>query len=305
MIDDDVRRAHEQNRIAWNDAAAAYTATDRQRADFLRGGGISLHPIETAALGELGTWCARAVHLQCASGRDTLSLLNAGVGQVVGVDISDVHIANAERTTADLGWGDRVRWFRCDVLDTPAELDGTADLVYTGRGALVWLHDLDAWARVVARLLRPGGVFHVFDDHPAAFLFDQDSPGLAPSGVDYFHHAEIHRGWTPQYIGDLGRPAEEHPEKYERVWTIAQVFGALTGAGVVVDRLGEHPDEYWQAFPKLPEQVRRRLPMTFSLRAHRPPRDPRSPGAVAGTGGTAPVVAGDGPASGVGRVHRG
>ena len=36
--------------------------------------------------------------------------------------------------------------------------DATADLVYTGKGALIWMPDLARWADEVARLLRPGGV---------------------------------------------------------------------------------------------------------------------------------------------------
>lgn len=268
VIDHEVRRRHEANRVAWNDGAAVYTAALDEQVAFLRGGGISLHPIERRRLGDLADWCTTAVHLQCASGRDTLSLLNAGVREVVGVDISDVHIANARTAGQELGAA--ATWYRCDVLDTPHNLDGRADLVYTGRGALVWLHDLAAWGRVVARLLRPGGVFHVFDDHPAAYLFDPDADRLTPSGADYFHQVSTVRGWTEEYIGDLGKPVEEHPEKFEHLWTIAEVFTALVDAGLVVDHLGEHPDEYWRAFPHLSEEQRRRLPMTFSLRARKP-----------------------------------
>ena len=89
---------------------------------FLQAGGSSLHPIERANLGDLRTWCGTAIHLQCASGRDTLSLWNEGVAQVIGVDIADVHIANAQRLSAALGAP--ATWYRCDVLETPSALDG-------------------------------------------------------------------------------------------------------------------------------------------------------------------------------------
>jgi SAM-dependent methyltransferase len=266
----EARQAHQLNRLAWNEAAQAYTSGLDGQIARLRGGNVSLHPIERAHLGDLSEWCRTAVHLQCASGEDTLSLLNAGARQVVGVDISEVHIANSEAATSALGAD--ARWYCCDVLDTPEELNGWADLVYTGRGALVWLHDITTWGQVVARLLKPGGVFHILDDHPAAYLFDPEAADLTPSQADYFHHVETCRGWTPQYIGDLGKPTEDHPEKHERFWTIAEVFTALISAGLVVDLLGEHPDPYWSAFPHLPENTRRKLPMTFSLRAHKPHR---------------------------------
>jgi SAM-dependent methyltransferase len=116
------------------------------------------------------------VHLQCASGKDTLSLWIEGVEKVVGIDISDVHIANARQLSEATGCS-TVRWYRCDVLDTPQDLDGTADLVYSGRGAMFWVHDLDAWMSVVARLL-PGGVLHLLDDHPMVWLFDEEADHL-------------------------------------------------------------------------------------------------------------------------------
>ena len=52
-----------------------------------------------------------------------------------------------------------------------------ADLVYTGRGAILWLQDLDAWAAVLRRLLAPAGRLVIFDGHPAEWLFDADEDG--------------------------------------------------------------------------------------------------------------------------------
>jgi SAM-dependent methyltransferase len=267
--DEEVRRRHEANRTGWNQGAAAYSAEAARTIEFLRNGGSSLHPIERANLGELRTWCRTAVHLQCASGVDTLSLVNEGVAEVCGVDISDVHIENARATSSALGID--ARWYRCDLLDTPHELDGWADLVYTGRGALCWLHDLDAWAAVVARLLKPGGRYHVFDTHPVAWLFEQSASTLVGSGINYFTHAESSQGWGEAYIGNLGRPAAEHARKYEQLWPIGAIFAALRRAGLTVDHLGEHPDSYWTAFPNLPPEVVKTFPQTFSISGTRPP----------------------------------
>ena len=52
--------------------------------------------------------------------------------------------------------------------------DATADLVYTGKGALIWLPDLGRWADEVARLLRPGGHLFVYEAHPAVALWSWD-----------------------------------------------------------------------------------------------------------------------------------
>src|SRR3954451_9354789 len=132
-IPNDIHARHEANRAGWNEGARHYTAEIAETIDFIAQGGSNLHPIERRNLGDLRAWCGTAIHLQCASGRDTLSLLNEGVGRVVGVDISDVHIENARQTSAGLaalGHPVAAEWIRCDVLETPHTLDGTADLVY-------------------------------------------------------------------------------------------------------------------------------------------------------------------------------
>lgn len=261
----EVRRRHAANEAAWDEAALRYRQALEADTEDLRAGRSSIHPAERAALGRLAPWCRRAVHLQCASGQDTLSLLLEGAGEAVGVDISAVHVDNARAKARTLGLP--AAFHRCDVLDTPHELDGTADLVYTGRGALCWIHDLDAWAGVVARLLRPGGRLLVFDTHPAGYLFDPGADRPRWAGIDYFAHAERHAGWTADYIGDV---VERPSVKHERLWTIGQTVQSLLDAGLVLTRLEERPDEYWRAFPNLDEETRRKLPMTFLLGARRP-----------------------------------
>ena len=269
----EVRARHESNRAGWNEGALHYTAEIAETVAFLSQGKSNLHPVERRNLGDLRGWCGTAIHLQCASGRDTLSLLNEGAGRVIGVDISDVHIENARQTTAalvKLGRPVQAEWIRCDVLDTPHELDGTADLVYTGRGALCWIHDIQAYAQVVARLLKPGGVYHVLDDHPITGLFDLEPDTYVFRGASYFGHWELSTGWPSTYIGDsLGIPVEKQSVKYERGWNLMEIFNALVSAGLTVEYLGEHPEPYWDIFPNLRPDLRGIIPLTFSILARK------------------------------------
>ncbi|MFI6578313.1 class I SAM-dependent methyltransferase [Nocardiopsis sp. NPDC050513] len=261
---DEVRRRHRANQAAWDEGALRYTEGVAAAVASLRAGRSSVHPVERAALGDPASWCGRAVHLQCASGQDTLSLLLEGVREVVGVDISGRHVDNARAKARALGLA--ATFHHCDVLDTPSELDGTADLVYTGRGALNWIHDIRAWAGVVARLLRPGGRVLVFDAHPASWLFDPEESTPVWAGIDYFAHAERSHGWTAEYIGEV---VEDPSVKHERLWTIADVVQSLIDAGLVLTRLEERPDEFWNAFPALGDEVKRMLPMTYLVTADR------------------------------------
>lgn len=267
----DIRPLHEANRQGWNEGAEAYEADLQKQIDFLRSGGQNFRSPELPYLDSLETWCHRAIHLQCAGGTDTLSLWNRGAHEVVGVDISDRMIAVAQAKSDALGAN--ARWFRSDILDTPAELNGTADLVYTGRGAICWIMDLDAWAGVVHRLLKPGGKLYLFEGHPISNIWDLESDHLkldADFG-DYFQEEAIaSAGWPTTYIGDLGKPEEEHATKYEKSWRLDQIVNAVLGAGLELIRLEEHPDQFWNAFPNLPEELARKLPQTFSLLARKP-----------------------------------
>jgi hypothetical protein len=105
QTEDQIRAWHESNRQGWNEGAIHYTAAITDTVNYLRAGKSNLHPVERRnleKLGKLSEWCKFAIHLQCASGKDTLSLLNEGVERVAGVDISDRHIENARQISAAL-----------------------------------------------------------------------------------------------------------------------------------------------------------------------------------------------------------
>lgn len=257
---------HQQNRRAWNEAAARYEREIESDVAFLRAGGKNFCPPELPFLANLGDWCQRAIHLQCAGGRDTLSLLNLGAKDVVGVDISDRMLACARAKSDALGAP--AQWVQCDLLETPHFLDGTADLVYTGRGALCWIMELEPWAHVVARLLKPGGKLFVFDGHPFDWVFDLEADHfrLDPTYGNYFSGPiQDTSGWPTTYIPADVRPEAGYTTKWETQHTFADILNALAGAGLRFLRLEEHPDRYWNAFPNIPETLQDKLPHTFSL----------------------------------------
>ncbi len=261
-----IQEMHQSNRTAWNEAAAHYADTQEERIQFLRDGGTNFQPPEYSYLAGLGDWCRRAIHLQCAGGTDTLSLWNLGAKEVVGVDISDDMIAVARAKSNALNAP--ALWYCCDILDTPHTLDGTADLVYTGRGALNWLHDMNGWASVVSRLLAPGGRLYVFEGHPLSWIWDSEASDLRldPAYGDYFQTtAQANQGWGPTYVGELSKPKEQLSQKYESQKTFGQIINPLLHAGLRLEKIDEHPDEYWDAFPHLPDTIKSKLPNTFSL----------------------------------------
>jgi len=189
-----------------------------------------------------------------------------GAAEVVGVDISEKMIAVAQRKTAALGAP--ASWYCCDVLDTLHALDGTADLIYTGKGALPWMMDLRAWANVIARLLKPGGRVVIFEGHPLDWIWDMAASTyeLSPRTGDYFQGTVVtDRGW-PIY----SNPILEHPEReklhvHEHQWTLGAIMNSLVAAGLRLEHFEEYPDLFWNQLPNLRIDLAARLPHTFSL----------------------------------------
>jgi SAM-dependent methyltransferase len=260
----DVASMHAANRTAWDEAAERYEGWFDEAVALIRSGGTNLFGVETQLIGDLHGRCRRAIHLQCAAGRDTLSLWNQGADEVVGIDFSPRMLELAQRLTD--ATGAPARWILSDVLDVPAELDGTADLVYTGRGSLIWLQDLEAWAAVIARLLSPTGRFVLFEGHPAEWLFDVDEDGRwIATDYDYFGGAEASRGWAPEYIDRLSIPEDDQHWKFARAWTLGEILTALLGAGLRLDAVAEHPIDWWGGHADVRPEDRDRIPLSFSV----------------------------------------
>jgi SAM-dependent methyltransferase len=255
---------HAANRAAWDEAAERYEGWFDEAVELIRDGGTNLFPVESRLIGDLHGRCRRAIHLQCAGGRDTLSLWNAGAEEVVGVDLSPRMIDLARRLAA--ATGAPARWIEADVLDTPHELDGTADLLYTGRGSLIWIQDLDGWAAVVRRLLAPDGRFVIFEGHPAEWLFDADEDGRwIATDYDYFAGPEASKGWSPEYIDRISIPDDDKHWKFARAWTLGEIVTALLRAGLRLDEVAEHPVDWWGGHADVHPDERGRIPLSFSI----------------------------------------
>ncbi len=262
----DVAAMHAANRAAWDEAAERYEGWLAEAIELIRGGGTNLFPEELELIGDLHGRCRRAVHLQCAGGRDTLSLWNLGADEVVGVDFSGRMLDLAQRLTQ--ATGAPARWILADVLDTPHELDGTGDLVYTGRGSLLWLQDLDAWAAVVRRLLSPVGRLVLFEGHPIEWLFDVDEDGRwVATDYDYFAGPEASKGWAPEYIDRLSRDDADQSWKFARAWTLGEIVTAMARAGLRFERVTEHPRDWWGGHRDVRSDERGRIPLSFSVLA--------------------------------------
>ena len=257
---------HRETKAAWDVVARAkYRDEFDEHVAPLRSGRHDLLAAEVEELRDLLPG-ADVVHLQCSHGLDSLGLRNAGAASVVGVDISSEMIDQARRKAAAAG-ADAAAFLCSDDVDVPDELHGTADLVYTGRGSLPWILDLAAWAGTVEGVLKAGGYVFLFEGHPLTALWKQEASGPElREGASYFdeHAAELPgfpSGIVRRETGDAG------PRMLERYWRPGEVMGALIARGLTIRRYREHPTLFWDQFPEWPEELRGRLPNSYSILA--------------------------------------
>jgi SAM-dependent methyltransferase len=171
--------------------------------------------------------------------------------------------------------GTDARFVEASVYDAVTALGETYDMVFVSWGAINWLPDILAWAKVVAALLRPGGTLYLLEGHPTMLQFEASDGRL-----------DLAFGWrTPAekplvfddaltYTGD--ERALSHTRNYEWIHPLSDVVNAILSAGLAIDFLNEHEIIVWKAFPfvietgedqfELPDSYPK-IPMSFSIGA--------------------------------------
>lgn len=212
-------------------------------------------------------------HLQCHIGTDTVSLARAGARRVTGVDFSAPALETARAFAEEHGVD--AEWVETDVLDARAAVSGDFDVVYTSIGTICWLSDLDRWAQQIHELLRPGGTFFIRDGHPALYALDEDAETLT-ARYRYFGDGTA-QVWddASTYAGD---GTVSHTRTYEWPHSLAEILGALLGAGLRIVHVDEGRTLPWRFSPRMvevpggyawPEAQRDLLPCTYTIIARR------------------------------------
>ena len=253
------------NRELWDELAPIHVASAFYDVEGFKAGRSSLRHIE---LGELGDVTGKSLlHLQCHFGLDTLSWARLGA-RVTGVDLSPRSIGIARLLAEQIGTD---ATFHCaSVYDLQDVVSGDFDVVFTSYGALQWLPDIRRWAEVVARFVRPGGVFYIVEFHPVIQVFGDS--GELRLDDSYFYRPEPVE-WVANGTYAAARSAVSN-RSYQWHHPVGDVVSAIVDAGMAIDFLHEHPavheplrswmvqDEtgWWRA----PHDS---LPVLFSLRA--------------------------------------
>jgi SAM-dependent methyltransferase len=268
------------NRANWNERVPIHlnASGPHYNLEPLRRGQQRLDTIAAEILGPVAG--LRVLHLQCHFGYDSLVIAQQGA-TVTGLDFSEPAITAANSLANQLALTDRTRFVEANVYDAAAAIGepGTFDRVFVSWGALCWLPDVAAWARVVASFLKPGGYLALADAHPAAYVFDDRT--ATPDGRP---------GWFMPYLArepmqderddDYADPDArlQNTQTVEFLHPLADVIMGLIDAGLRIDQFHEHDSVVWQMFASLQQRGQGHyawpdkpwLPLSYSLRAAKP-----------------------------------
>jgi SAM-dependent methyltransferase len=237
---------------------------------------VRIEPWERDEVGDIRN--KTLLHVQCHFGLDTLSWARLGAAHVTGVDFSEPAIAFARELARETGLEDRSRFVVSDVYALPGSLAGeTFDVVYTGRGAVGWLPDLEPWARAVAGFVAPGGIFYLHEGHPAMWALDDEQPDAALKlGYDYWGGETL----TFPVEGSYADPSADVDAEVEHGWnhSLGEIVTVLARSGLRIELLDEKRELAWPA-PFLedrgdgthvwPASAGGSLPLMYSLRARK------------------------------------
>ncbi|MDE6838700.1 MAG: class I SAM-dependent methyltransferase [Acutalibacter sp.] len=100
--------------------------------------------------------------------------------RVTSCDISQNQLAAAKAAAEKLGLGDRAAFRQEDTMRLDGIEDEAYDLVYTSNGVHVWLNDLPSMYQNIHRILKPGGLYVMYELHPFQRPFGEGLKAVKP-----------------------------------------------------------------------------------------------------------------------------
>lgn len=257
-----------QNKQLWNQRTAIHFKSDFYDVDGFIKSRNSLNQIERGLLGDLSG--KSILHLQCHFGMDTLSLANAGA-MVTGIDLSDVAIEKAKELNQKLNL--HAEFICCNVYEVPEVVNKQFDIVFTSYGTIGWLPDLNKWATVISKSLKPGGLFLIVEFHPVLWMFDDNIKEIKYA---YFKKDKIIETETGTYA-DKNAAIENN---ISVTWnhSLDEVISALMHAGLKIELFKEYDYSPYNIFLNGVESAKGKfmvrdlegkLPLVYAVKARK------------------------------------
>jgi len=261
------------NRKLWNAWTKIHKASPFYDNEGFKSGRNTLRSIELEEMGDVRG--KSLLHLQCHFGQDSLSWARMGAN-VTGVDLSDEAIRLANSLARELNLD--ARFVCANIYDLNDVLDDQFDMVFTSYGVLAWLDDLTRWAEIIARHLKPGGIFYIVEIHPFTdTLNDWESEASLRIQYPYFHPPEPFVYDAETSYAEPNAKLTEPITNYQWSHSIGEILNTLISAGLQIQYLHEFPMTVFQHLPlmeerdgwwRLPEGMPE-LPFLFSIKAQK------------------------------------
>lgn len=255
------------NRQSWNNRTDTHVNSLFYDLSGFMKGKSSLNDIELSLLGDIKD--KSILHLQCHFGQDTISLSRLGA-VATGVDLSDKAIEYAKKIATDLNTN--TRFICCNIYDLPEYLNEQFDIVYTSYGTIGWLPDLDAWAAIISKFLKPGGKFVFVEFHAVVWMFDDNFESIA---YNYFNSGPIFETENGTYAN---RDAEITQKSVMWNHSLSEVFSSLMNHKLQISSFNEYDYSPYNCFLKTIEpepgkfrisHLGEKIPMLFSIVAEK------------------------------------
>jgi SAM-dependent methyltransferase len=266
MERDDIAGITAANKAAW-DASAPMHGAGKDWEDLLAAAGQPgfsvLDACLTETLAALDLRGRRVVQPGCNNARELLSMASFGAVPALGIDQSPAFLAQGAQLAAAAGLAPRL--LEADLYALPAGL-GRHDLCLITIGVLGWMPDLGRFFEIVAGLLEPGGQLVIYETHPFLDMFE-------PGAEDPFrpHYSYFDRSAQPEEgaITYDGTQADTGLTHYWMTHTLGEIVTATIAAGLLLERLTEHPQSNREVEFDIYEGQPAQIPMSFTLVARR------------------------------------
>lgn len=254
----------EANREAWNRVAPhhkAHAQYDALVKGFASPGFSCLDEIATALLTEIGVAGRDVAQVCCNNARELLSVKSMGAARCVGFDISTAFLRQAKELAKIAGHA--CEFVESDVYAIPKRFNGAFDVVFTTVGVFGWMPDMTGFFTTVRRLLKPGGRYFAYEQHPMLDMFELDGPDAAPRlAHSYFRRAADGAAESLDYYGNADY---DGPMNYWFPRPLSDVISACLAAGLTLEHLSEYPHNISSDEFDAHEDQAVQFPLSYSL----------------------------------------
>jgi 2-polyprenyl-3-methyl-5-hydroxy-6-metoxy-1,4-benzoquinol methylase len=273
-----MNKYYEQNMKQWDEKAKIHSSKSSEIyniEEFLKGKS-SLLPIERNTLSDVSN--KKILHVQCHIGFDSISLAQLGAN-VTGVDFSPEAIHQAKKFSNHLQIP--VDFIQANIFDLESTRleKNSFDVIFASYGVICWIDNLQDWVKILAKYLKPGGMFLLIDDHPYVNTIEEENNKYEIQ-FNYFKNEKPY-----EFTVDHSYTGEEFTIKEQKAYewnhSIDEIISSFLKTNLRLTSFFEYDFTFWKRFsfltrsssgyyymdPDIRNKPECKIPLMFSLTA--------------------------------------